>query len=102
MHDKFHFPGALSLQCMVGTGDLWEIPKSASDIKKGNYPSMDAPFKSYKCGERGSQIAIIDTMIRNVTDNIVQGWNTFTETITNVVESNLDALDADRSKRQVT
>ena len=57
---------------MVGTGDMWEVPKSASDIKKGNYPTMDAPFKSYKCGERGSQIAIIDTMIKNVTDNIVQ------------------------------
>ena len=51
---------------------MWEVPKSASDIKKGNYPTMDAPFKSYKCGERGSQIAIIDTMIKNVTDNIVQ------------------------------
>ena len=64
--------GAFSLNCMVGTGDMWEVPKSASDIKKGNYPTMDAPFKSYKCGERGSQIAIIDTMIKNVTDNIVQ------------------------------
>ena len=83
---------------MVGTGDIWETPKSASDIKSGNYPSADAPFKSYKCGERGSQIAIIDTMIKNVTDNIVQGWNAFTETITNAVQSN---LEADRSKRQV-
>ena len=83
---------------MVGTGDMWEVPKSASDINKGNYPTMDAPFKSYKCGERGSQIAIIDTMIKNVTDNIVQGWNALTETITNAVQSN---LDADRSKRQV-
>ena len=62
---------------MVGTGDMWEVPKSASDIKKGNYPTMDAPFKSYKCGERGSQIAIIDTMIKNVTDNIVQAQYIF-------------------------
>jgi len=93
--------GAFSLNCMVGTGDMWEVPKSASDIKKGNYPTMDAPFKSYKCGERGSQIAIIDTMIKNVTDNIVQGWNAFTEAITNVVQSNLDADRSSKSKRQV-
>ena len=60
---------------------MWEVPKSASDIKKGNYPTMDAPFKSYKCGERGSQIAIIDTMIKNVTDNIVQAQYMYQDSI---------------------
>ena len=42
---------------------------------------MDAPFKSYKCGERGSQIAIIDTMIKNVTDNIVQAQYIYQDSI---------------------
>ena len=32
----------------------------------------------------------------------MQGWNAFTEAITNVVQSNLDADRSTKSKRQVT
>ncbi len=86
---------------MVGKGDMWHTPASAEEIEKGNYPSMDAPFKSYQCGERGSQIEIIETVIKNITDTIEQGWNVFTENTAAVAntESSLQA-DEERFKRQ--
>ena len=76
---------------------MYETPASADDIENGNYPSMDAPFKSSECGQRGSQLEIIDNVVKNVTDTIEKGWNTFTETITNIATNN---LNLERSKRQ--
>ena len=88
------FLGAYSIKCLVGQGDIYETPASAQDIENGEYPSMDAPFKSIKCGERGSQIQIISTVIKNVTDTIEQSWTTFTESITSAFEKG-----ENRSKR---
>ena len=35
---------------------------------------MDEPFKSMPCGERGSQLAKIDALIKNVTDSLEENW----------------------------
>ena len=80
---------------MVGVGDIWNRPASSDDIQAGNYPSANAPFKSFKCGERGSQISTMDTVIKNVTDSIDESWNNaFGETM-------ISNSTAQRSKRQV-
>lgn len=83
---------------MVGKGDLWERPKSAQDIEKGNYPSMDAPFKSYKCGERGSQLTSIDNLIKNVTDTIESTWDTLTESLGNSLNINPSKIEIDQQR----
>ena len=84
---------------MIGKGDLYTRPASNDDIQAGNYPSMDAPFQSYKCGTRGSQLVNVDTLIKNVTDTIESTWDTFTETITNLAAGVAGGSgDADDSK----
>lgn len=67
------FEGASALQCLVGTGNATEIPASSEDIKAGKYPPQNAAFKRFTCGERGSQLAIIDNLVKNVTDKIEAG-----------------------------
>lgn len=95
--------GVFSLNCMIGKGDLYTRPASNDDIQAGNYPSMDAPFQSYKCGTRGSQLINVDTLIKNVTDTIENTWDTFTETITNLATGAGGADDkeseAEKSRR---
>ena len=59
---------------MIGIGQISVYPKTQIDIQKGIYPSMDEPFKSMPCGERGSQLAKIDALIKNVTDSLEENW----------------------------
>ena len=75
---------------MVGIGKLSVKPITQEDIKLANYPSMDEPFKSVSCSERGSQIVSIDSLIKNVTDSLEESWNTLTSTLSNVFEKTLE------------
>ena len=68
--------GTFSLDCMVGIGRLSIYPITKDDIRQGNYPGMDEPFKSMSCSEHGSQIPNIETLIKNVTDSLLDNWNT--------------------------
>ena len=95
------FTGTFSLNCMVGKGDLYNRPASKDDIENGNYPAMDAPFQSFKCGTRGSQLVNVDTLIKNVTDTVENSWNTFTESISNLAtELTTNTEEKTRIKRQ--
>ena len=60
---------------MVGIGRLSIYPKTKDDIRQGNYPGMNEPFKSMSCSEHGSQIPNIETLIKNVTDSLLDSWN---------------------------
>ena len=71
---KLFYAETVSLNCMIGIGQISVYPKTQIDIQKGIYPSMDEPFKSMPCGERGSQLAKIDALIKNVTDSLEENW----------------------------
>ena len=60
---------------MVGIGRLSIYPITKDDIRQGNYPGMDEPFKSMSCSEHGSQIPNVETLIKNVTDSLLDSWN---------------------------
>ena len=100
---KLFYAETVSLNCMIGIGQISVYPKTQIDIQKGIYPSMDEPFKSMPCGERGSQLAKIDALIKNVTDSLEENWrsagsSTMPETIeTTTQKSGMNDVVINRS-----
>jgi hypothetical protein len=106
----FTISGLTALQCLVGIGNLTEVPATSQDIEDGKYPAINAPFKRYTCGERGSQLATVDTLIKNVTDLIEQSWNSITNTLGSLAELDFSKIkqseeleeDEKRTKRDTS
>lgn len=76
----YSITGVFGLQCLVGIGDVSEAPSDVFDV--------DSKFKVVECGERGSQLATVENLVKNVTDTIENSWNTLTNAITNLAGHN--------------